>query len=365
MKFMAPVLHGLGEAMQVQEVELDDPKAGEVLVRMAASGICHSCLHAQDGSWGPRTPMPLILGDEGSGTVEKVGPGVDHLKPGDPVVISWTPTCGRCHYCVVGRSNLCSAKGGPGLLMDGTTRFHQNGTRVHHMGAVATYSPWTVVGASNAIKIRPEMPLDIAALIGCSVTTGLGSVLYAAKAGPGESLAIFGCGGVGLNAIQGGRLVSAWPLIAVDISDEKLELARSLGATHTINPTREDVGERIRELTGRGLDYAVVTVGNAAATMQAWETMARGGTCVVIGVGRSDEPLPIDAMYLVTGERKLVGSSYGSARPLEDFPRFVNLYLDGKLKIDELVTRRYHLDEIEQAHKDLAAGTLARGLLVF
>ena len=266
MKFLAPVLHGLGEPMRVQEVELEDPKAGEVLVRMAASGICHSCLHAQDGTWGPTTPLPVILGDEGSGTVEKVGPGVEHLKPGDHVVISWTPTCGRCHYCVVGRSNLCSSKGRPGLMTDGTTRFHQNGARVHHMGTVATYSPWTVVGASNAIKIRPEMPLEIAALIGCSVTTGLGSVLYAAKVGPGESLAIFGCGGVGLNAIQGGRLVSAWPLIAVDISDEKLELARSLGATHTINPTREDVGERIRDLTGRGLDYAVVTVGNAAAT---------------------------------------------------------------------------------------------------
>ncbi|MCC7370272.1 MAG: Zn-dependent alcohol dehydrogenase [Chloroflexi bacterium] len=365
MKFTAPVLRGLREPIRLEEVELDDPKPGEVLIRMAASGICHSCLHAQDGSWGPTLPMPAILGDEGSGTVEKVGDGVTHLQPGDPVIISWTPTCGRCHYCVIGRSNLCAAKGGPGLMTDGTTRLHANDDRIHHMGAVATYSPYTVVGASNAIKIRPDMPLDIAALIGCSVTTGVGSVLYAAKVGPGEALAVFGCGGVGLNAIQGGRLVNAWPLIAVDISDEKLEIAKALGATHTINPSRENVADRVTALTGRGLDYAVVTVGNAAATIQAWETMARGGVCVVIGVGRADEPLPIDARYLVTGERKLIGSSYGTSRPMEDFPRFVNLYLDGKLKIDELISRRYRLDEVQEAHDDLAAGRATRGLLVF
>jgi S-(hydroxymethyl)glutathione dehydrogenase/alcohol dehydrogenase len=365
MKAMAPVLHGLGEPMIVRELDLDDPKAGEVLVRMVASGICHSCLHAQDGTWGVSTPLPVVLGDEGSGVVEKVGPGVEHLKAGDPVVVSWTPTCGRCHYCVVGRSNLCEAKSRPGVLADGTTRLHLDGQDVYQMGTVGTYSSWAVIGASNAIKVRPEMPLDIAALIGCSVMTGVGAVVNTAKVGPGESLAVFGCGGVGLNAVQGGRLASAWPLIAVDVSDQKLELARSLGATHTFNPSREDVVEKIRALTGRGLEYAVVTVGNAAATLQAWETIARGGTCVVVGVGRSDEPLSIAPMYLVTGERRLIGSSYGSARPLEDFPRLVNLYLDGKLKIDELVTRRYSLDEVEQSHRDLAAGTLARGLLVF
>jgi S-(hydroxymethyl)glutathione dehydrogenase / alcohol dehydrogenase len=360
MKVMAPVLYGLGEPLQVQEVELAEPKAGEVLVRMAASGVCHSCLHAQDGTWGPITPLPVILGDEGSGTVEQVGPGVEHLQVGDQVVVAWTPTCGRCHYCVVGRSNLCEAKsrpGRPGVLA--------GDREIFSMGTVATYASWSVIGASNAIKIRPEMPLDVAALIGCSVMTGVGAVINTARVGPGESLAVFGCGGVGLNAIQGGRLVNAWPLIAVDVSDEKLELARSLGATHTINPAREQVVETIRALTGRGLEYAVVTVGSAAATLQAWEAIARGGTCVVVGVGRADEPLPIDAMYLVTGERRLIGSSYGSARPLEDFPRLVNLYLDGKLKIDELVTRRYGLDEVQQAHDDLAAGRLARGLLVF
>lgn len=364
MKLRAPVLHDVGAPMVVEEVELDAPKAGEVRVRMVASGICHSCLHAQDGSWG-NTLTPMVLGDEGSGVVDEVGPGVAHLKPGDPVIVAWTPTCGRCHYCVVGRSNLCETRSRPGVLADGTTRLHQDGTDVYHFGTVATYAPYVVIGASNAVKVDPRMPLDIAALIGCSVMTGVGAVINTAKVAPGESLAVWGCGGVGLNAIQGGRLASAWPLIAVDVSDEKLELARSLGATHTVNPAREDVVERIVGLTGRGLEHAVVTVGSAAATEQAWAAVARGGTCVVVGVGRADEALRIDPRYLVIGERRLVGSSYGSARPLEDFPRLVNLYLDGKLKIDELVTKRYALDEVEQAHRDLAAGALARGLLVF
>ena len=364
MKIKAPVLRRVREPMEVVELDLDEPKAGEVLVRMAASGVCHSCLHAADGSWAGAL-APIVLGDEGAGVVERAGPGVTHVQPGDHIVVAWTPTCGRCHYCAVGRSNLCDARGVSGYMPDGTVRFHLDGQDVYHFGTVGTYASHIVIGATNAIKIPGDVPLDVAALIGCSVMTGVGAVLNTAKVPAGASLAIFGCGGVGLNAVQGGRLVSAEPLIAVDISDEKLRIARQLGATVTLNPTRDDVPAEIKTLTGRGVDYAVVTVGSAAATHQAWECVARGGTCVVVGLGRSDEPLQLDPRHLVLGERALVGSVYGSARPLEDFPRLLGLYKSGKLKIDELITRRYRLEEAEQAHRDLASGALARGVIVF
>jgi S-(hydroxymethyl)glutathione dehydrogenase / alcohol dehydrogenase len=364
MKIKAPVLHRVREPQVVEELELDEPKQGEVLVRMAASGVCHSCLHAADGSWA-NTMTPVVLGDEGSGVVERIGPGVDHLAAGDHVIVSWTPTCGRCHYCVIGRSNLCERRPAPGKMADGTTRLHLNGQDVYHYGTVATYASYTVIGATNAVKITKEMPLDRAALIGCSVMTGVGAVLNTAQVPAGASLAVFGCGGIGLNSVQGGRLASADPLIAVDVADNKLEFAREMGATHLVNAAREDAPAVIRKLTGRGVDYAIVAVGDIRATQQAWASLARGAVCVVVGVPAAGQMIEIDPRDIVLHERRLVGSSYGSARPLEDFPRLINLYLSGKLKIDELITKRYSIDESNEAFHDLAAGALARGLIVF
>jgi NDMA-dependent alcohol dehydrogenase len=366
MKMMAPVLHRAREPQVVEELELDDPKQGEVLIRMVASGVCHSCLHAADGSWTfMQAIMPMVLGDEGAGVIEKVGPGVEHLKPGDHVIIAWTPTCGRCHYCVIGRSNLCDARPAPGRMTDGTVRMHLNGQDVHHYGGVASYASYAVMGATNAIKIRDDMPLDRAALIGCSVMTGVGAVLNTAQVPAGASLAVFGCGGIGLNAVQGGRLASAEPLIAVDVADNKLEMARAMGATHLINGSREDVPGRIREITGRGADFATVTVGAVAAAQQAWDSLAKGGTCVMVGVPPTGEVIQIEPRPLVAQEKRLIGSNYGSARPLVDFPRMIDLYLVGKLKIDELITRRYNIDQANEAFRDLEAGELARGLMVF
>ena len=341
----ASVLFQQGTPLAVEELDLEPPRAGEVLVRMTASGVCHSCLHAADGSW-TGVPVPIVLGDEGAGVVAEVGPGVDTLKPGDHVILSWAPTCGRCHYCVVGRPNLCERRlPGRGVLLDGTTRMSLRGAPVHHYGHVATYASSTVVPESSAIPIDPRVPLDRAALIGCSVMTGVG--------------------GVGLNAVQGGALVAADPIIAVDVHPAKLEHARALGATHGVDASREDPVAAIRRLTRLGADFTFVAVGNTRAVSQACDALAPGGTCVVIGVPETGATVPLDVRPLVTGERAIRGSSYGSARTREDLPRLARLYLAGKLRIDELITRRYGLDEANEAFRALAAGELARGLIVF
>ena len=361
----ASVLFEQRKPLATEELELSPPRAGEVRVRMVASGVCHSCLHAADGSW-KGVPVPIVLGDEGAGVVEEIGPGVDTLKAGDHVILSWAPTCGRCHYCVIGRPNLCERRQpGRGVLPDGTTRMSLRGKPVYHYGHVATYASVTVVHESCAIRIDDEMPLEMAALVGCSVMTGVGAVINTAAVPPGASIAVFGVGGVGLNVVQGGALVAAHPIIAVDVVASKLEYARAIGATHGIDASREDPVAAIRNTTRRGADYTFVAVGNTRATSQAIDALAPGGTCVVIGVPETGATIPLDVRPVVTGERVIRGSSYGSARTREDLPRLVNLYLAGKLRIDQLVNRRYGLDEANEAFRALAAGELARGLIVF
>jgi S-(hydroxymethyl)glutathione dehydrogenase/alcohol dehydrogenase len=361
----ASVLFEQGKPLSVEELDLAAPKRNEVLVRMVASGVCHSCLHAADGSW-KGVPVPIVLGDEGSGVVEEVGPGVEGLVPGDPVILSWAPTCGRCHYCVIGRPNLCERRQpGRGVLPDGTTRMSLRGKPVYHYGHVATYASQTVVHESCAIKIDKNMPLDKAALIGCSVMTGVGAVINTAAVPAGASMAVFGAGGVGLNVVQGGALVAAHPVIAVDLRASRLEHARALGATHMVDASREDPPEAIRRITRLGADYTFVAVGDTRAVTQAIDALAPGGTCVLIGVPETGATLPLDVRPLVTAERVIRGSSYGSARTREDLPRMVSLYLAGKLKIDQLITQRYGLDEANEGFRALAAGELGRGLIVF
>jgi Zn-dependent alcohol dehydrogenase len=361
----ASVLFEQGKPLLVEDLELEAPRRGEALVRMAASGVCHSCLHAADGSW-KGVPVPIVLGDEGAGVVEEVGPGVEELAPGDPVILSWAPTCGRCHYCVIGRPNLCERRQpGRGVLPDGTTRMSLHGQPVYHYGHVATYASQTVVHESCAIRIDKNMPLDRAALIGCSVMTGVGAVINTAAVPAGASMAVFGVGGVGLNVVQGGALVAAHPIIAVDVKPAKLEHARALGASHAVDASREDAVAAIRRLTRLGADYAFVAVGDTRAITQAADALAPGGTCVLIGVPETGATVPLDVRPLVVAERVIRGCSYGSARTREDLPRLVSLYLAGKLKVDQLITRRYGLDEANEAFRALAAGELARGLIVF
>src|SRR5262245_35689640 len=261
----ASVLFEQGKPLSVENVELEPPRTGEVLVRMVARGVCDSCLHAADGSW-QGIPVPFVLGDGGAGVGESVGPGVTELSPGDHLILSWTPTCGRWHYCVIGRPNLCERRqAGRGVLPDGTTRMSLAGRPVHHYGHVATYASSTVVAESCAIRIDPAMPLDRAALIGCSVMTGVGAVINTAAVTAGASIAVFGVGGVGLNVVQGGLLAAADPIVAVDVKAGKLEHAQALGATHAVDASREDPVAAIRQITGRGADYTFVAVGDARA----------------------------------------------------------------------------------------------------
>ncbi|HZP38108.1 MAG TPA: zinc-binding dehydrogenase [Methylomirabilota bacterium] len=361
----AAVLFEQGKPQRVEELDLEAPRRGEVLVRMAASGVCHSCLHAADGSW-KGVPLPIVLGDEGAGVVEALGPDVAELTVGDHVILSWAPTCGRCHYCVIGRPNLCERRQpGRGVLPDGTTRMSLGGAPVYHYGHVATYASRTVVHESCAIRIDPAMPLDRAALIGCSVMTGVGAVLNTAAVPAGAGMAVFGVGGVGLNVVQGGALVAAHPIIAVDLLPAKLEHARAVGATHLIDASREDPVAAIRAITGRGADFTFVAVGATRPIAQAVEALAPGGTCVLIGVPESGAMVPLDVRPMVTGERVVRGSSYGSARTREDLPRMVALYRAGRLRIDELITHRYGLEDANEAFRALAAGELGRGIIVF
>jgi S-(hydroxymethyl)glutathione dehydrogenase/alcohol dehydrogenase len=361
----AAVLFEPGKPQRVEDVALEAPRTGEVLVAMVASGVCHSCLHAADGSW-KGVPMPIVLGDEGAGVVEALGPGVTELAVGDHVILSWAPTCGRCHYCVIGRPNLCERRQpGKGVLPDGTTRMSLGGSPVYHYGHVATYASRTVVHESCAIRIDRAMPLDRAALIGCSVMTGVGAVLNTAAVPAGASMAVFGAGGVGLNVVQGGAMVAADPIIAVDLLASKLDHARAVGATHGIDASKEDPAAAIRAITGRGADFTFVAVGATRPILQAIEALAPGGTCVLIGVPETGATVPFDVRPMVTGERVVRGSSYGSARTREDLPRLVRLYQAGKLRIDELITHRYALEDANEAFRALAAGELGRGVIIF
>jgi S-(hydroxymethyl)glutathione dehydrogenase / alcohol dehydrogenase len=359
----APVLIKPREPMQMTELELDEPRFGEVRVKMVASGVCHSCLHAYDGSHSG-IPMPIVLGDEGSGVVDAVGAGVTQLQTGDHVVISWAPTCGACKYCNLGFPALCLNTPAIGKANGDVTLFHHDGEDVHHYGP-ATYGSYIVVPESAAVKIRNDFPLEVAALIGCSVATGFGSAVNSAGLRAGQSVAVFGCGGVGLNAIQGAVATGAYPIIGVDVLDSKLELARAFGATHTINTVRQDLEAEIQTLTGTGVDATIIAVGNITALEQGLAILAKQGIEVVLGLPESGAKFQVDPWLLMGGERRIVGSRYGTGNPLVEFPKLVELAMAGRIKIDELVTKRYDLDEADEAFRSLAAGEQARGLIVF
>jgi len=361
--FTAPVLSAIGADLEMREVTLDPPQRSEVMVRMVASGICHSCLHAMDGSHGGM-PLPLVLGDEGAGVVEEVGADVTDVAVGDHVVISWAPSCGRCRFCVAGRPVLCRSGAPAGYLRDGTTRLRLEGAPLHHFGP-ATYSRYTVVHSSAAIPVRKDIPLETAAMIGCAVATGVGAVVNTSGAGLGDSVAVFGCGGVGLNSIQGAGLIGAHPIVAVDLVDARLNLARELGATHTVRADAPDALDELKSISGGGFDATILAVGVMKAFEQAWEATGIGGTCVVVGRTPDGERTSFNPQTIHTGERRLAGSIYGSVRPAIDFPKLADLAMTGRIELEALVSRRYRLEEANEAFDDLAAGQLARGLLVF
>ncbi len=357
----AAVCYEFGKPLVVEEVSLDPPQRGEVKIRLAATGICHSDVHFIRGEWGGE--VPVIAGHEAAGVVEEVGKNVTLTKPGDAVVVSLVRSCGRCFYCVTGMPIDCEAK----WPLETETRLrNQRGTPLRQGIQVAAFAEYVIVDQSQVVPVPEDMPLDRAALLACAVITGVGAVVNTAKVEPGSSVVVIGVGGVGLNSIQGAVLAGAYPIIAVDLLDTKLTAAQTFGATHTVNAGQETAVKIVRQLTsGRGADYVFVTVGSEAAMTQSLKMIRRRGTVVLVGLPGRETTVPLAVFKLVTEESRIMGSAMGSTRLSVDVPRLVNLYLQGRLKLDELITARYPLDQINEAINAMEKGEALRNVIVF
>jgi NDMA-dependent alcohol dehydrogenase len=361
----AAVLYKANTPLEVVDLVQEGPKAGEARVKVKAAGICHSDWHIMNGDWTP--PLPMVLGHEAAGMVEEVGPGVTNVKPGDHIIFSFRPQCGHCLYCSMGRSILCDGHASPRWgMLDGTYRLKRNGQDIYQMARIGTFSEQVVCPAEMLVPIRKEMPWPQAALVGCCVPTGVGAVTSCAKVEAGASVLVIGCGGVGLNVVQGARLAGAGMIVACDLLDSKLGYAKEFGATHTFNGRQDNIVERVRELTqGRGVDYAFDAIGGEQTTLQILDAIRPGGVAVIVGMAAMAVRAPITPYAMALQEKTLKGTMYGSVRPTIDFPRLVELYLDGRLKLDQLVSRTYKLDEINDGFKALTSGQVARGVVVF
>ena len=361
----AAVLYEYDSPLVVEELELDPPRRGEVLINTAACGVCRSDYHFMKGE--AKTVLPSVMGHEASGVVAEVGEGVTRFKPGDHVIMSFVPNCGQCFFCSTGQPNLCDLHAAtPGTMFDGTTRLHKGDQRIAHFGKVAGFAERVVVPESGCVPAPSSVPLDQAALIGCCVTTGVGAAILNAQVEPGSTVAVVGCGGVGLNVIQGARMAGASRIIAVDIREGQLEFAMRFGATDTVNAADQDAVARVREIAGgRGADYAFEVYGSAETVETAYRMARKGGTIVVVGIAPAGEKAAIDPVSLVRDEKVLKGSYYGSSRCHVDMPRMVDLYLSGQLNLDDLITRRYSLDQVNEAYDDLVKGDVGRGVVAF
>ncbi|HZB29244.1 MAG TPA: NDMA-dependent alcohol dehydrogenase [Streptosporangiaceae bacterium] len=367
MKTQAAILRKPGSAWEIAELELDPPKDGEVLVRFVAAGLCHSDEHIRAGEAPIR--MPLVGGHEGAGIVEDVGPGVTRVAPGDHIVCSFVPICGMCYYCASGRQGLCEAAKyvAVGCLNDETFRFHAGGEDFGGMCMLGTFARFAVVTEWSCVKIDPEVPLELAALLGCGVPTGWGSAVRAAGVRVGDTAVIFGVGGVGINAVQGAHLAGARHVVAVDPVEFKREKALELGATHAA-PDAATALDLVAELTGGRLaDQAIVTVGALTAQVinEAVGIIGKGGVVMLTSVGNFAEMrMDMSPGPLIGPQRTLKGALMGGVNPLSDIPRLVGLYRSGQLKLGELITRRYRLDQINDGFQDMLDGKNIRGLLV-
>lgn len=353
--------------LKIETLELEDPGFGEVLVKVAAASLCHSDLSVINGSR-PRV-MPMVMGHEASGVVEAVGDGVKGFAPGDHVVFSYFPACGCCAQCGSGRAVLCqegAAANAAGTLLNGARKFiGADGQRLNHQLGVAGFSEYTVAVPESLVKIDPALPLEIAAMFGCAVVTGVGAVVNTAKAEAGKSVAVFGLGGVGLSAVMGARAVGAYPIVAVDSLDDKLALARKAGATHVVNALDDNAIEAIRDITQGGAEVCLEAVGSAKVLENAYRATARGGKTVSIGLPHPSQMLTIPAVSLVAEERILMGSYMGSAAPKRDVPRFIAMYQNGILPVDQLRSKTIKLDQINEAFDDLHHGKEVRQVIVF
>jgi S-(hydroxymethyl)glutathione dehydrogenase / alcohol dehydrogenase len=354
----AAVMFAAKEPLVIEDLQVEEPQAGEVLIKTAASGVCHSDLHFMEGLW--PSPLPIVLGHESAGVVEKVGPGVTNVKPGDRVVISFVASCGRCDRCVQGRPVLCGnarAMGRPGRLKLGD----QNVAQLSGMGAFGEYQ---AVSANACIPVPDDVPLDVAALVGCSVMTGIGAVTNTARIEAGSTVAVIGCGGIGLNVIQGAVLAGASRIIGVDISESKLGAAKEFGATDVIDASEGDPVAKVTQMTGGGVDYAFEAIGIPKTTEQAFNMARRGGKAVVVGMLPMASTITLPGAAFL-GEKGIVGSYYGSARQSYDMPWVMQLYRQKRIKLDELITRRYPLEKINEAFEALKNGEVNRSVILF
>ena len=370
MKTRAAVAWKAGEPLTVETIEIEGPKAGEVLVEVMATGVCHTDYYTLSGA-DPEGLFPAILGHEGAGIVREVGAGVTSLKPGDHVIPLYTPECRQCKTCLSQRSNLCTsirATQGQGLMPDSTSRFACNGGEVFHYMGCSTFSNFTVLPEIALAKVREDAPFEKICYIGCGVTTGIGAVVYTAKVWPGANVVVFGLGGIGLNVIQGARMVGADKIIGVDINPARQEIARKFGMTHFVNPDevgRDKVVQAIVDVTGGGADFSFECIGNTTTMRQALECCHRGwGESIIIGVAPSGTEISTRPFQLVTG-RVWRGSAFGGARGRTDVPKIVDWYMDGKINIDDLITHVMPLEKINDAFDLMHAGKSIRSVVVY
>ncbi|PRB65408.1 alcohol dehydrogenase catalytic domain-containing protein [Microbacterium sp. MYb45] len=348
------------------DVDLAPPRAGEVRVRIAAAGVCHSDLHVKRGEWD--AAAPLVMGHEGSGVVTELGEGVNTLAVGDHVVLSWVPPCGECRYCRAGHEARCqkvaTVVAPLGVLFDGTSRLTRDGETLHHYLGVSSFAEEVVVPASGAVKVRDDAPLDVVAVVGCAVATGVGAVLNTAAVEPGSTVAVIGCGGVGLNVVQGARLAGAERIVAIDVRPEKTQLALQFGATDRIDASQGDAVAQLRELISDGVDYAFDAIGRTSTTEQSIQMLGLGGAAVIVGLPPTGARASFEPLVLAEADQRILGSNYGSVRPSIDVPALVDRYMDGQLKIDPLISGRRPLSEAAAALDDLETGSALRTLLI-
>src|ERR1700683_1853676 len=363
----AAVLTARNHPLEILDLALQPPRMGEVLVRLAASGICHSDRSLQEGT--VPVELPIVLGHEGEGVVEEVGPEVPDLKPGDHVVLSWIPQCGQCYFCTMGQPELCATGWVhmiDGTLLDGTTRFSRNGQDIHQAVYCGTFSEQTVVPAMCAVKIDSDFPLQLAALIGCGVLTGVGAAMNTASISPGMSVAIVGCGGVGLNVVQGARLAGAERVIAVDRLADKLALAERFGATDLVDASGADPVAQVKDMTsGRGGDVALEVVGSADTVLAATSMTRRGGQVVLVGLPSPDVLYPLPLAGILHSAPGIQGSTYGSSDIRRDIPKLIALYQSGDLLLKELVSGVLTLDQVNDGLDALDRGDVTRSVIAY
>ena len=357
----AALLHNTGDEKLeiVDDLEVDAPGPGEVTIKIEATGVCHSDLHAMQGSL-PQ-PAPFVPGHEGAGIISAVGEGVTALAEGDHVVVAWSPPCGKCNNCVERKQpHLCVMIQ---FAIAGVPRFTRNGERVYGMAGTGTFAEYLTVPQEAAIKIDDDIPFEIASLIGCGVSTGVGAAINTAKVTPGSKVVVFGCGGVGIAAIQGAHVAGASIIVAVDLNDDKLELAKTFGATHGVKP--DDLGALQAELTGDGFDFAFEAIGLPVTMRAAYDAVRRGGTACVIGVGAMDKEVSFNGFEIFFSEKNFMGSYYGSVDVRSDFHRLLSLWKSGQLNLDGMITNRMKIDEINDAFDIMKKGEAIRTVITF